>query len=105
MKLSVIVPVYNTATNNLLEYCLDSLVNQTFLKKGGEMEIIAVDDCSTDNSMEVLRFYENQYPETFRVFQTEKNGGPGTAKNLGFKFSNINDWIFDLIDYYGGDRN
>ena len=46
MKLSIIVPVYNMAADGKLEYCLDSLVNQTI----SDYEIIAVDDCSTDNS-------------------------------------------------------
>ena len=43
MKLSVIVPVYNMAAEKKLEYCLDSLVNQTL----SDYEIIAVDDCSS----------------------------------------------------------
>ena len=92
MKLSVIIAVYNTAADNCLEFCLDSLVNQTFLKKGGEMEIIAVDDHSTDNSMDILRFYESSYPEFFHVYQTEKNSGPGTARNIGFKHAK-GEWI------------
>ena len=53
-KLSVIVPVYNMAADNKLEYCMDSLVRQTV----EDMEIIAVDDASTDNSLEILRRYE-----------------------------------------------
>ena len=48
MKLSVIVPVYNMAEGDKLAWCLDSLVNQTI----SDYEIIAVDDCSTDNSLE-----------------------------------------------------
>lgn len=47
MKLSIIVPVYNMAADGKLEYCLDSLVNQTV----EDYEIIAVDDCSTDSSL------------------------------------------------------
>jgi len=50
MKLSVIVPVYNMASDDKLAYCLNSLVNQTI----DDYEIIAVDDCTTDNSIEVL---------------------------------------------------
>ena len=92
MKLSVIVAVYNTAANGVLEFCLDSLVNQTFLKKGGEMEIIAVNDASTDNSLDILRFYENNFPKFFHVINSEKNGGPGGARNLGFKHAK-GEWI------------
>ncbi len=50
MKLSIIVPVFNMAAEGKLEYCLDSLVNQTV----EDYEIIAVDDCSTDRSFEIL---------------------------------------------------
>ena len=49
MKLSIIVPVYNMAADGKLEYCLESLVNQTI----GDYEIITVDDCSTDNSLNI----------------------------------------------------
>ena len=58
MKLSIIVPVYNMAADGKLEYCLNSLVNQTLQ----DIEIIAVDDASTDNSYEILKRYEEEYP-------------------------------------------
>ena len=48
MKLSIIVPVYNMAADNKLRFCLDSLVQQTI----ADYEIIAVDDASTDESLE-----------------------------------------------------
>lgn len=51
MKLSIIVPVYNMAADNKLRFCLDSLVQQTI----ADYEIIAVDDASTDESLEILR--------------------------------------------------
>ena len=51
MKCSVIVPVYNMAADGKLEYCLNSLIHQT-LK---DIEIIAVDDASTDGSLDILR--------------------------------------------------
>ncbi len=54
MKLSIIVPVYNMAADRKLEYCLDSLVGQTL----ADYEIIAVDDCSTDESWKILQDYE-----------------------------------------------
>ena len=63
MKLSIIVPVYNMVANNKLAYCLDSLVNQTIT----DYEVIAVDDASTDNSLEVLRQYEKKYPNILKV--------------------------------------
>ena len=50
MLLSIIVPVYNMAAQDKLKHCLDSLVSQTIQ----DYEIIAVDDCSTDNSFAVF---------------------------------------------------
>ena len=51
MKLSIIVPVYNMAAGGKLQYCIDSLLRQTV----DDYEIIAVDDASTDNSLEILQ--------------------------------------------------
>lgn len=51
VKVSVIIPVYNA--EKYLEKCLDSVINQT-LK---EIEIICIDDCSTDNSYSILKEY------------------------------------------------
>lgn len=97
MKLSIIVPVYNMAADGKLEYCLDSLVNQTI----ADYEIIAVDDCSTDESMKVLSLYQNKYPEKFIAIHSEVNRRQGGAKNLGLKraqgewigFVDADDWI------------
>ena len=66
MKLSIIVPVYNMVSDGKLEFCLNSLLNQTINGKY-EYEIIAVDDASTDNSPEVLRKYEESNPGKFKV--------------------------------------
>lgn len=97
MKLSIIVPVYNMASDHKLEYCLDSLVNQTV----EDYEIIAVDDCSTDNSMEILKEYERRFPEKFRAVHLEVNRHQGGAKNIGLRmakgewigFIDSDDWI------------
>ena len=67
MKLSIIVPVYNMAGGNKLRYCLDSLVNQTV----ADYEIIAVDDASTDESMQILKEYESKYPNDSRMWKIE----------------------------------
>lgn len=102
MKLSVIVPVYNMASDGKLEYCLDSLIHQTIT----DYEIIAVDDCSTDNSLEILRSYEKNFPEKFKVIASPVNKKQGGAKNLGLKiaqgewigFIDSDDWI--TSDFY-----
>lgn len=102
MKLSIIVPVYNMAGDGKLQFCLDSLVNQTVKN----YEIIAVDDCSTDNSLEILRQYENKYHDKVKVIASPVNKKQGGAKNLGLSsatgewigFVDSDDWI--THDYY-----
>ena len=102
MKLSIIVPVFNMAADGKLEYCLESLVNQTI----NDYEIIAVDDCSTDNSLDILRQYEAKYPDKFKVIASPVNKKQGGAKNLGLEiakgewigFIDSDDWI--TRDYY-----
>ncbi len=79
IKVSVIIPIYNSSS--YMRKCLDSVIAST-LK---EIEIIAVDDCSQDNSVDILREYEKRYPETFRVIRMEKNGRQGAARNAGMK--------------------
>ena len=88
MRCSVIVPVYNMAAGGKLEYCLDSLIHQTLR----DMEIIAVDDASTDNSLKILRRYEFDYPDKFQVIHYEKNKRQGGAKNEGLKLA-CGEWI------------
>lgn len=88
MTLSIIVPVFNMAAEGKLEYCLDSLVNQTIT----DYEIIAVDDCSTDNSLEILRSYEETYSSKFKVIASVDNRKQGGAKNLGLEQAK-GDWI------------
>ncbi len=77
IKLSVIVPVYNT--EKYLEKCLNSLVNQT-LKN---IEIIIVDDESTDNSKEIIKKYSKKYDNITAYYL--KNGGVSKARNYGIK--------------------
>lgn len=78
IKVSVIVPVYNT--EKYLRRCLDSLVNQT-LK---EIEIIIINDCSPDNSKEILNKYEKKY-NNVKVFHNKTNKGIGYNRNFGIE--------------------
>lgn len=104
MKLSIIVPVYNMAAEGKLNYCLDSLVGQTLPKT--DYEIIAVDDASTDNSLEILKEYERKYPNVVKVIHYEVNKRQGGAKNEGLKvacgewigFIDSDDWV--TADFY-----
>lgn len=88
MILSIIVPVFNMASDEKLNHCLDSLVNQTL----SDYEIIAVDDCSTDDSFKIMKEYEKNYPGKFRAIHSEVNLHQGGAKNIGIRAAK-GDWI------------
>ena len=75
-KVSVIVPVYNGVGQ--FEGCLGNLVHQTL----EEIEILFVDDCSTDDSLKVLYECRRQYPGKVRVIASPKNRRAGGARNL-----------------------
>ena len=64
-KLSIIAAVYNL--EKYLPRCLDALVNQT-LK---EIEILCVDDGSTDNAPQIIEDYKKRYPDLIKVFHKE----------------------------------
>lgn len=97
VKLSIIVPVYNMVADGKLKYCLESLVNQTI----DHYEIIAVDDCSTDDSFALLKEYEKKYPEKLIAIHSTVNKKQGGAKNIGLSvakgewigFIDSDDWI------------
>ena len=78
-KVSVIIPVYNV--EEYLRECLDSVINQT-LK---EIEIICVDDGSTDNSLEILKEYA-QKDNRITVIK-QRNSGSGTTRNCGINIA------------------
>lgn len=79
MKLSIIVPVYNMVAEGKLDFCMQSLINQTI----EDYEIIAVDDNSTDSSLMVLRTWGEKFPEKVKVIASPENRRQGGAKNLG----------------------
>lgn len=79
-EISVIVPVYNV--QKYLRKCLNSLVKQTFK----DIEIIAVNDGSTDDSEEILKEYAEKY-DNFSYYNKE-NGGLSDARNFGLKHAN-----------------
>lgn len=95
---SVIVPVYNT--EGFLQKCLDSLTNQTL----EDIEIICVNDGSTDNSLKILQEYATK-DKRIKIINQE-NKKQGAARNAGMKiatgeyigFVDSDDWI-DL-DFY-----
>ncbi|WP_288695302.1 glycosyltransferase family 2 protein [uncultured Brachyspira sp.] len=80
IKISVIVPVYNV--EDYLKECLDSIINQT-LK---EIEILCIDDCGTDNSIDILKEYAKK-DDRIRIISHKENKGLGPARNTGIKES------------------
>ncbi|MFY0255267.1 glycosyltransferase family 2 protein [Chitinophaga sp. 30R24] len=90
---SIIVPVYNLAP--YLPHCIASLLQQTY----APLEIIFVDDASTDDSLQVLTDYQQKH--THIQVHTQPNGGPGPARNTGLDhasgefvlFVDGDDWI------------
>ena len=84
-KVSVIVPVYNV--ENYLGKCLDSIINQTF----SDIEIICVNDGSTDNSLNILNEY-SQKDDRIKIISQE-NKGLSAARNAGYNASS-SDYIY-----------
>jgi len=78
IKVSVIIPVYNV--EKYLEQCLLSVINQTL----DDIEIICVDDGSTDNSSNILKDYSKKDSRVKVIRQ--KNAGLGAARNTGLKY-------------------
>jgi len=92
VKVSIVVPAYNI--RSYLERCLDSLVEQTFR----DIEIIVVNDGSTDSSKEFLDTYAKEYNYINVIHQ--KNKGLGAARNRGI-YESIGEYILfvDGDDY------
>ncbi|WP_157159380.1 glycosyltransferase family 2 protein [Brachyspira pilosicoli] len=80
IKVSIVVPVYNV--ENYLRECLESIINQT-LK---EIEIICIDDCSTDNSYSILEEYSKK-DDRILLIKNPKNMGVSYSRNIGIKES------------------
>jgi glycosyltransferase involved in cell wall biosynthesis len=76
-KVSIVIPVYNA--QEYLQECIESAINQTYR----EIEIIVVNDGSTDNSFNILKKYSNRI-----IIITKENGGTSSALNAGIKNMN-----------------
>lgn len=95
-KISVIIPIYNA--EKYLRECIDSVINQT-LK---EIEIICINDGSTDDSLKILKEYE-QKDKRIKLL-SQKNQGAGKARNLGLEVAKGEYFAFiDADDFYDND--
>lgn len=93
-KVSVIIPNFNNA--HYLKECLDSVAQQSYKN----LEIIIVDDCSTDNSINIIKNYE-KHDIRIRLIQNEINQKVSKTRDIGIKESTGN-WIttLDSDDFY-----
>ena len=96
MKVSIIIPVYNVA--KYIERCLLSVLNQTW----PDLEVILVNDCTPDNSMEIVRRVVASHPRgaVVRCLEHEENRGLSAARNTGISAS-VGDYLYflDSDDY------
>ena len=83
-KVSVIIPCYNSG--KWVERCVNSLLGQTM--DSGEVELLLVDDGSTDDTWDVLSALEQTHPaENIMIIQSEEHMGPGGARNLALSYA------------------
>lgn len=94
MEVSVIIPVFNTG--KYLNKCINSIINQTIKN----IEIICVNDCSTDNSLEILQDFAKK-DNRIKVIDLKENKGVSNARNTGIDLAegkylyliDSDDWI------------
>lgn len=86
-KISIIIPVYNV--KEYLDKCLNSIINQSIK----DIEVILVNDGSTDSSELIIDKYISKYPDIFKKIN-KKNGGQGSARNMGLDNSSRRIYYF-----------
>lgn len=99
MKLSIIIPVYNQ--EELVIKCLDSI------PKRNDIEILVIDDGSTDNTYKNLLLYKTNN-ENIKLFRNFKNQGVGFTRNVGIEnatgeyvmFLDSDDYLYPKLDDY-----
>ena len=93
-KITIIMPVYNVKL--YLKQALDSVINQTL----DDLEIICIDDCSTDGSIDILREYA-QKDSRIKLVELKENQGQGNARNLAISMAKGKFVMFlDPDDWY-----
>ncbi len=80
-KVSVIVPIYNA--QKTLAACLGNLVHQTL----PQIELILVNDASTDQSLQIMLDCERAFPDKVILVNLDQNMGPGGARNAGLSYA------------------
>ena len=93
--LTIVVPTYNAE-----KYLRDNLESFEIPELMQDIEVLIINDGSTDHSVDIAREYEARYPDTYRVI-TKENGGHGSGVNCGiahargtyFKVVDADDWV------------
>ena len=83
-KISVIIPVYNA--ENTINKAIDSILNQNW--RGNlveDIEVVAVDDKSSDGTIRILSDYADKYPNVKTIFLDKNSGHPSHPRNVGIK--------------------
>ena len=97
IKISVIIPAYNAAVH--IKKCLESIISQTIFE---QLEVIVVNDGSTDDTEKILTAYSRQYSNISVL--TIPNGGVSNARNIGIQYAegsyitfvDADDWVDPL---------
>ena len=95
--ISIIIPCYNV--EKYIDRCFESLLSQTI--GFDKLEIIMIDDCSTDRTWDKLTAIEASYPESVMIIHCDENGHQGRARNIGLQYASApyvgyvdsDDWI------------
>lgn len=82
-KISIIIPIFNV--EKYLKRALDSILNQTMDLK--DIEVIMVDDCSTDNSKNIIKEYNEKYKNFKAIYHEKNSGGAFGPRNTGLKIA------------------
>jgi len=99
-KISIIVPTHNSEKH--LDRTLGSVLKQTIDLKN--VEIVMVDDCSTDSTKKIIDNYDDKYDNFVAVHLTENSGFPGKPRNIGMEMSHGEYLMFlDHDDFYTKD--
>ncbi len=99
-KISIIIPIHNI--EKYLEQTLDSLTKQTIGHEN--LEVLMINDCSTDSSGEIIDRYARKYKNFIAVHLSENCGLPGKPRNIGLEMATGEYLMFmDHDDYYSDD--
>lgn len=97
-KISIIIPIYNV--EDYIVACVDSIINQTYQN----YELILVDDCSTDDSITILKSNIDLDFDKISILKTNKNSGLSMARNFGLPYATGDYvWFVDSDDFISSD--